>query len=184
MSLQNYPDWLGSMLLTGNLPWDDMAKSSMHEFLVLFTLHDSYFVTLHIAPGHIAVAVMRWYMRLEMPVFNPPMRDKSYAFLLIYFPSFYQIRMGQDAITFPYEIGEVKCSILTDEQRLAILNAELLDPFHEDSTFEFLLEPPLCRSTFISVENTRFDLTHGESVYFVCLDDDKQTHSIPRLTRQ
>ena len=178
------PDWFGSMLFSRNLPWDDMSKSSLTDFLSVYTLHDSSVITLHVALGHYAIAAINWDVGYERPILNPVLSNSDYAILLIYFPNFYQLHMGRDAVTFPFLIGEAKSITLTDEQRLALLNTEIQRQFHDDSTYEFLLESPICISTFISVENVRVEFTHGEAVYFVCLDKDMETHSIGGLTKR
>src|SRR4051812_10953505 len=118
---RRYPQWLGAMLFSGDLPFDNMTKSSLSEFLNLYSLHDSDFITLHIAPGHYAVAVLQWYTGFEPPTFEPPMKDFADPFLLIYFPYLYQLRMGQDAVSFPYTVNAAESLTLTDEQRLVRL---------------------------------------------------------------
>lgn len=59
---EGFPDWIGTSLVNNDLPWGLAETYNVKEFLEKYTLHDSYWVTLHydVAQVSYAILVMQW----------------------------------------------------------------------------------------------------------------------------
>jgi hypothetical protein len=59
---EGFPEWLGISLINNDLPWEIAQPYNVEEFLEKYTLHDSYWVTLHhdVAQENYAILVIEW----------------------------------------------------------------------------------------------------------------------------
>ena len=59
---EGFPNWLGNSIINNDLPWEAARTYRLDGFLEKYTLHDSYWVTIHhdVAHYNYAILVFEW----------------------------------------------------------------------------------------------------------------------------
>lgn len=184
-----YPDRLGGDLLGGGLPWEEAVEATMPRFLSRYTLHDSYWIGLHLQSKAEAVALIRWdtyWTDGGVPYAREAVA--GWPVLLVRFERVYQTFTTypgpeeREALSgLPETIADAKSATLWPAEREALLDTILRARQEADAFSDFLLDDTLHRTTISPVYRSLVEIWHGGTTRFLCLDRDGGTIPIPDL---
>jgi len=183
-----YPDWLGRRLIEDEFDWPSANSTSMPRFLSQYSLHDSYWIGIHVQPNFETIAVLRWdTFWTEGRVPFPGSTVEEWPVLLIQFERLYQLHSSYLWPTVSEEwkptetVASAESVLVTKQDQEKMLAWLALDERQPEELKRFVLEDELYHTTFHPIYGGRIDVKHGSATKLLCYDFEENQLNIPNL---
>jgi hypothetical protein len=167
--------------ISAALPWESARETTLPEFLVRYTLHDSQWLRVESSPDGPALALFEWdTFWTEGRVPHDSSRLADWPVLVLAFDALYQINVKWDPVH-TLTVGDAESRAVGAEER-----ERLFDRVGgtDDVLSAAALDDSLHLTTIRDVGVGYLELLHGATVRVLCIGGDGQVIDLPWGARE